>query len=70
MIAATSLCRQRERETLQCQLDLVHAHADINGNDDEESQDEEQEWGPSAAEFVARAIVYLFGAGCTSGGER
>ena len=40
MIAATSLCSQRERETLQYQLDLAHVHADLNGNYEEESQDE------------------------------
>ena len=69
MIASTSLCRQRERYTLQCQLDLAHAHADINGNDEEESQDKEQEWYPSTAEFMARAIVYWFRAGHMLGGE-
>ena len=31
VIAETSLCIQRDRETLQHQLDLVHAHADLNG---------------------------------------
>ena len=67
---AASFCRQRKRETLQCQLDLVHAHADLNGNYEEESQDEEQEWDPSAAEFMAQAIVYWFEAGRTLGGER
>ena len=43
VLEATSLCRQRERETLQCQLDLVHAHVELNGGniDEEESQDEE-----------------------------
>ena len=56
MITATSLCSQRERETLQCQLDLVHAHTDFNLNDEEELQDEEQEWDPAAAEFLARRL--------------
>ena len=66
MIATTSLCRQRERETLQCQLDLAHA-PEINGNYEEESQDEEQEREPSAAEFMARNIVYWFRANLRQG---
>ena len=31
VIAATNLCRKRERDTLQRQLDLAHVHADLNG---------------------------------------
>ena len=31
VIAATSLCIYRDRETLQCQLDLAHTHAELNG---------------------------------------
>ena len=31
VIVATSICRQRDRDTQQRQLDLSHAHADING---------------------------------------
>ena len=33
-------------------------------------QDEKQEWDPSAAKFMARAIVYWFRARRTSRGER
>ena len=39
-------------------------------DDEEESQYEEQEWDPSTAEFMARSIVYWFGDGRMSGGER
>ena len=36
VVAATSLCRQRERDTLQRQLDLAHAHAELHwGNFDD-----------------------------------
>ena len=42
VIAATSLCRQRDRKNLQRQSDLAHAHSELNGKtvDEEESQDE------------------------------
>ena len=41
VIAATSLCSQRERDILQRQLDLAHAQAKLNGGNvnEEESQD-------------------------------
>ena len=44
VIVETSLCRQRDRETLQCQLDLAHVHTDLNVESvyGEGSQDEEQ----------------------------
>ena len=31
VVAATSLCRQREMDNLKRQLDLEHAHTEING---------------------------------------
>ena len=49
---------------------MAQVHAEINGNDEEDSQDEEQEWDPSAAEFMALAIVYWFWAGRNLGRER
>ena len=56
VIAATSFCSQRKRETLQRQLDLAHVHAKLNGEnvDEEESQDYVQEWDPAATGFMAK----------------
>ena len=72
MIKATSLCSQRERETLQFQFDLAHAHAELNVNDEEELQDEEQEWDPAAAEFMARClwVIYTKSGNATIGSDK
>ena len=58
VIAATYLCRQRYKETLQRQIDLAHAHTELNGKsvDKKKSQAEEQEWDPAATELMVRRL--------------